>query len=162
VLVVGAGGGARGAVYALCEAKAAEVTVLNRTEARAHALVDDLTKTSGDTHLHAAALTTERLIERAQEADLLVNATSRGMWPRVDVSIWPDGEPVLSRLAVCDLVYRPIETRLLRQARKSGALAIDGLEMLIGQGALSFQMWTGHWPPEDVMRAACEQVLHTK
>ncbi|MBN1582266.1 MAG: shikimate dehydrogenase [Anaerolineae bacterium] len=159
VLVVGAGGGARGTVYALCEAQVAEITVLNRTEARAHALVGDLTKTAQRTQLKAGALVPGRLIDCAREADLLVNTTSRGMWPHVDVSIWPDDESIPSHLAVCDLVYRPLETRLLHQARASGALAIDGLEMLVAQGALSFQMWTGRWPPEDVMRGACQAVL---
>jgi shikimate dehydrogenase len=64
-----------------------------------------------------------------------------------------------AHLAVCDLVYRPLETKFLQQARSAGALPIDGLGMLIAQGALSFEMWTGHWPPEDAMRAACEAVL---
>ena len=65
------------------------------------------------------------------------------MWPHVDASIWPDEPPLPAHLAVCDLVYRPIETRLLRQARAAGATAFDGLGMLIAQGALSFEMWTG-------------------
>jgi len=81
------------------------------------------------------------------------------MWPRADASVWPDDRPIPAHLAVCDLVYRPLETKLLRQARAAGAVAIDGLGMLIAQGALSFEMWTGQWPPEDVMRAACEAEL---
>ena len=79
--------------------------------------------------------------------------------PHVDASIWPDDLPWPAHLAVCDLVYRPLETKLLRQARSAGVPAIDGLGMLIAQGALSFEMWTGQWPPEDVMRAACEAIL---
>jgi len=159
VLVVGAGGGARGVIYGLCGAGAAEVVVLNRTPARATALVADLSAGTGDTGLRAGALTPASLERCAQEADLLVNTTTVGMWPQVDASIWPDDRPLPAHLSVCDLVYRPLETKLLRQARSSAAPAIDGLGMLIAQGALSFEMWTGQWPPEDVMRAACEAVL---
>jgi shikimate dehydrogenase len=161
VLIVGAGGGARGVVYGLCGAGAAEVVVLNRTPVRAERLVADLSAHPCDTGLRWDALTPESLARCADEADLLVNTTTRGMWPDVDASIWPDERPIPSRLAVCDLVYRPLETRLLRQASAAGATAIDGLGMLIAQGALSFEMWTGQWPPEDVMRAACEAELGT-
>jgi shikimate dehydrogenase len=159
VLVVGAGGAARGVIYGLCGAGAAAVTVLNRTTARAEALVADLAEQAGDTMLQSGALTSGSLSHQADQADLLIQATTVGMWPHADASIWADDRPLPEYLAVCDLVYRPIETRLLRQARAAGAKPIDGLGMLIGQGALSFEMWTGVLPPEDVMRAACEAVL---
>ncbi|MFN2131769.1 MAG: shikimate dehydrogenase [Anaerolineae bacterium] len=159
VLVVGAGGGARGVVYALCDAGTAEIVVLNRTPARASALVADLAPVAGSTSLRAAALTPGVLEVHANEVDLLVNTTTVGMWPHAEASIWPDDRPLPASLAVCDLVYRPLETKLLRQAQSAGAKTIDGLGMLIAQGALSFEMWTGQWPPVDVMRAACEAVL---
>ncbi len=159
ILVVGAGGGARGVVYALCEAGADEVVVLNRTPARASALVADLASSTGSTTLRAGELTPDALEAHAHQADLVVNTTTVGMWPYVEASIWPDDRALPADLAVCDLVYRPLETRLLRQARSAGAKAIDGLGMLIAQGALSFEMWTGQWPPVDVMRAACEAAL---
>ncbi|MBN1641525.1 MAG: shikimate dehydrogenase [Anaerolineae bacterium] len=159
VLVVGAGGGARGVVYGLCGAGAARVSVLNRTPERAARLVEDLAPGAGSTRLRWGALTPDALVRAAQEADLLVNTTTLGMWPHVEASIWPDDRSLPAHLAVCDLVYRPLETRLLRQARAAGAPAIDGLGMLIAQGALSFEMWTGQWPPADVMRAACEAAL---
>lgn len=158
VLVVGAGGGARGVIYGLCEAGAAKVVVLNRTPARAEALVQDLGR-GVDTHLAAGELSREALESHAAQADLLVNTTTIGMWPHVEGSIWPDELHLPPHLAVCDLVYRPRETRLVRQARAAGAPTIDGLGMLIAQGVLSFQMWTGQWPPVEVMRAACGAVL---
>lgn len=159
ILVAGAGGGARGVVYALCEAGADEVVVLNRTPARASALVADLASSAGGTALRAGALAPDVLEEHAQNADLLVNTTTVGMWPNAGASIWPDDRAMPANLAVCDLVYRPLETRLLQQGRSAGAKAIDGLGMLIAQGALSFKMWTGQWPPVGVMRAACEAAL---
>jgi shikimate dehydrogenase len=158
-LIVGAGGGARGVVYGLCGAGTAKVVVLNRTPARAERLVADLSEHPCDTQLCWDALTPGSLARCADEADLLVNTTTRGMWPHVDTSIWPDDRPIPAHLTVCDLVYRPLETKLLRQASAVGATTIDGLGMLIAQGALSFEMWTGQWPPEEVMRAACEAEL---
>jgi shikimate dehydrogenase len=158
-LIVGAGGAARGVIYGLCGAGAASVTVLNRTPERAQALVDDLASSAGETVLRAGALTPASLQREAGQAELLVQSTTVGMWPHTDASIWPEGAPLPAHLAVCDLVYRPIETRLLRQARQAGATAFDGLGMLIAQGALSFEMWTGVWPPIDVMRAVCERAL---
>jgi shikimate dehydrogenase len=62
-------------------------------------------------------------------------------------------------LTVFDLVYNPVETRLLQQARKAGAHTIGGLGMLVGQGVLAFEMWTGQPAPVEVMRAACERAL---
>jgi shikimate dehydrogenase len=159
VVIVGAGGAARGVIYGLCGAGAASITVLNRTPERAQALVADLAASAGETVLRAEALTPDALRRRADESELLVQSTTVGMWPHVDASIWPDGTPLPAHLAVCDLVYRPIETCLLRQAREAGATVLDGLGMLIAQGALSFEMWTGVWPPVDVMRAACERAL---
>jgi shikimate dehydrogenase len=159
VLVVGAGGAARGVIYGLCQAGAASVVVLNRTPERAEALIADLQVQACDTALRADALTVHELERCAGDAELMINTTTVGMWPHTDASVWPDDRPLPRHLVVCDLVYRPLETRLLQQARAAGAIPIDGLGMLIGQGALSFQMWTGIWPPEAVMRASCELVL---
>jgi shikimate dehydrogenase len=80
-----------------------------------------------------------------------------GMSPKVDVSIWPEDVPIPSHLTVFDLVYNPLETKLLKQVRDAGGRAIAGLDMLVRQGAVSFEMWTGVEPPIDVMRAACEE-----
>jgi shikimate dehydrogenase len=163
-VVVGAGGAARAVVFGLLQSGDSQILVLNRTPERAQALISDLGSRGGwASRLHALPLTPETLIESARDADLLVNTTTLGMWPRVDGSIWPEGVPIPIHLTVSDLVYNPLETRLLRQARESGARAIDGLEMLVLQGALAFAMWTDQgldvgeiaaW-----MRTACEQVL---
>jgi shikimate dehydrogenase len=163
-VVVGAGGAARAVVFGLLWSGSGEVAVLNRTLERAQALVSDLGSHPGyAARLRALPLTEETLVESARAADLLVNATTVGMWPHVDDSVWPDTVPVPAHLAVFDLVYNPLETRLLRQALNAGARAVDGLGMLVRQGALAFDMWTNQglsvtkvaaW-----MRAACERVL---
>jgi shikimate dehydrogenase len=115
--------------------------------------------------LRTYALSEKRLKQEVQSARLLVNATSVGMWPHIDRSIWPEQLDVPSYLTVFDLVYNPLETRLLQHVRRSGARAIDGLGMLVAQGVLAFDLWTesGH-PFEEVaapMRAACSRVIGT-
>jgi shikimate dehydrogenase len=162
-VVVGAGGAARAVVHGLLSAGVSEITVLNRTLERAEVLVQDLRKEgSALSRLSALSLTPENLVEMARSGHLLVNATAAGMWPNVDESVWPGNVPVPPYLTVFDLVYNPLETSLLRQARQSGASVIDGLGMLIFQGAIAFEMWTGRGPISDVvplMRSACERAM---
>ena len=141
-LVVGAGGAARAVVYALLASGMAEVHVLNRTLARAEGLVADLHGAGiGNRRLGALKLDPQNLAAAAETVDLLVNATTVGMWPHVEESIWPDRVPLPRHLTVFDLVYNPLETRLLRHARRCGAQVIDGLGMLARQGALALALW---------------------
>jgi shikimate dehydrogenase len=160
VVVVGAGGAARAVVFGLLKAGVSHVTVLNRTVARARTLVETMRLFAQmPEQVRALPFTPELLIESARASDLLVNATSVGMWPHVDASVWPDNVSIPARLHVFDLVYNPLETKLLRQAREAGANAIDGLEMLVRQGGIAFKLWTGQEAPLDIMRTACAQRL---
>ncbi len=129
-LVLGAGGSARAAVHALTHA-GARVLVWNRTRARAEAL-------------GAAAV-----LDRPEPADLLVNCTSVGL---DDPDALPPVDPRAYALVV-DLVYRPGGTRLVREAAAT-ARTVDGLEVLVQQGARSFAIWTGAEPDLAVMRRA--------
>lgn len=159
-IVVGAGGAARAVVSGLLRGGAEEIAVLNRTPERAEQLVADLAEQGEQAaRLVALPLTLEALVEAAGRATLLVNATPVGTWPQTNASIWPDGLALPSHLVVFDLVYNPRRTRLLEQARASGAHAMDGLEMLVQQGAIAFEMWTGEPAPIAAMRAACVEVL---
>jgi len=163
-VIVGAGGAARAVVFGLLWSGTGEIVVLNRTPERAWALVSDLgSRHGGSSRLRVLPLTPEALVESTRAADLLVNATTVGMWPHVDGSVWPDAVPVPAHLTVFDLVYNPSETHLLRQARESGAHAIDGLGMLVRQGALAFDMWTNQGLTINeiaaLMRVACERAL---
>jgi shikimate dehydrogenase len=158
-VVVGAGGAARAVVHGLLRFGVGETVVLNRTLERAEALVSDLRPGGGGRRLRALELTPENLVEWALKADLLVNATTVGMWPRVDASVWPGSVPVPKHLTIFDLVYNPLETRLLQQVSDSGARAIGGVDMLVAQGAEAFELWTGRKAPLEVMRAACERAL---
>jgi len=153
VLVLGAGGGARSVVYALTQV-GCEVTIYNRTASRARALAADM---AGLGRSVSAVATLDEL--DLGTFGLLVNATSVGMWPDVDASPWPAALPLPGQWTVFDLVYNPAETRLLAQARAAGATTIGGLGMLVYQGALAFELWTGYRPPVALMRAAAERAL---
>ena len=160
VAVLGAGGAARAVVYALALAEAASVTVYNRTAERAAFLVDDLAGTFPDSKLHFAPLTPDALRTLQEGVDLVVNTTSVGMSPHVAANPWPADIAIPPQATVCDLIYNPLETRFLHQARMFGVPTIDGLGMLVHQGAAAFEEWTGRQPPIDVMRQICLQGLN--
>lgn len=135
-LVLGAGGSARAAVWALARA-GADVSIWNRTPAR-------------------AARLGARVVREPVAADILVNCTSVGLdrssSPFKDLPLDADG--LVEYTTVVDLVYREGGTVLIREAAKRGVDTVDGLEILVRQGASSFTLWTGLAPPLDVMRAA--------
>ena len=155
VAVLGAGGAARAVVYALARAEVDSVIVFNRTAKRAAFLVDDLADIFPDSSLNFEALTRETLATLGNKVDLVVNTTSVGMYPQVDTCPWPEEVPIPHNALFYDLVYNPLETVFLARARAAGATAIDGLGMLVHQGALAFEKWTGQQAPVEVMRQAC-------
>lgn len=159
VAIAGAGGASRAVVVALVEAGAASVVVLNRTEARARRLVEDLRPQSSRTALEALDASPESWAKVAARVELLVNCTSLGSaGPEEDRSAVP-ADVIRPEMLVYDLVYRPTDTCLLRDARSRGARTLGGLPMLIYQGAASFKIWTGRDAPVDVMFAAGRQAL---
>ena len=142
-VLLGAGGAARAAAFALAEQGAARITLINRTEARAIKLAHDL-------HLHFPKSNVDvGSIAAFATANLIVNATSVGMAPNVNESpmrwSFPRG------VVAIDLVYRPLHTRFLRDAQRAGARPIGGIGMLVYQGAAAFKLWTGQDAPVDLM-----------
>ena len=158
VLVLGAGGSSRAVVYGLAEAGAAAITVCNRTTERAQALVGAMQPLFPGCNMGAARLPDD-LAAFADTAQLIVNCTSLGMTPHVDGVPWGPGLAFRPGQVVYDLVYNPPFTRLLRQADANGARAIGGLGMLIWQGVIAFQLWSGRRPPVEVMEAAALRQL---
>jgi shikimate dehydrogenase len=147
VLVLGAGGAARAVAYGLKQA-GAQVAVSNRTPERAKELSEAIGVGTVTGALLTAALKT---------CDLLINTTSVGLKDRQSSPL-PEG--VLPRhAAVVDIVYNPVETKLLRDAKQAGLKTLGGLPMLIWQGALAFELWTGIKPDLPVMYAAAERQL---
>ncbi|GAA0244329.1 shikimate dehydrogenase [Haladaptatus pallidirubidus] len=146
-VVVGAGGAARAIAFMLSE-EGATVRVANRTVARAESLAEDVPS--------ASAHGLDALSDIVSEANVLVNATSVGM--EEGVSPVPR-EALHSDLAVMDAVYRPLETKLLREAGDAGATTIDGAWMLLFQGVAAFEIWTGKSAPVERMDAALRRRL---
>ena len=156
VLLLGAGGAARAIAFSLAIA-GAELTIANRTIARARALAEDIREKVGKA-VECVGLDERELTSRAMDADIIINATSVGMYPDSGRTLLTSG--MIPRDAVVfDIVYKPAETRLLREAKKAGASVIAGIEMLVQQGALSFEIWTGKRAPIKVMRKAAEMEL---
>lgn len=154
-VVLGAGGAARGAVLACDALGVAEVCVLNRTQLRADILVRAL---SGSAKARLAVAEWSAWRTLAPGAQLLINATAAGLngtpSPAIAVDLLPRGA------AVCDLVYNPLETPLLAQAKAVGLATIDGLGMLMHQGALAFERLFGVRPAiSSALRAHLEQAL---
>jgi shikimate dehydrogenase len=156
-LVVGAGGAARAVVYGLASRGAARILVANRTTARAEALCADLAEACPGVELKAVSLDTEEMKRLLGQSTILVNATSLGMKGRGELDL--PLEHLGKDAVVSDIVYTPMETGLLRRARALGLGVHHGLGMLVGQGALSFEIWTGRKAPVDVMREAALRAL---
>ena len=158
VVLLGAGGAARAISFALAD-HGAELTILNRKQELdwAVALAAQVSKTYGE-EINAMELDSINLQKVLAGADILVNATSVGMSPHIEETPVTAGllKPCL---VVYDIVYNPAETRLLREARQAGAQKIGGLDMLVGQGAAAFELWTGQKAPIDIMKQAAIKAL---
>lgn len=152
-LVLGAGGSARAICFALAR-RGLVVTIASRTAEKAARLAALLPGGCAE----SATMSPEDLTKAAGAADLIVNCTPVGMSPNTDESPLP-AECIERRHIVCDLIYNPRETLLLRSARDRGASWMNGVNMLVNQGALSFQLWTGVMPPLDAMRTAVLEAL---
>jgi shikimate dehydrogenase len=151
VLLLGAGGAARAIGYAVAK-EADELAVLNRTVKQAQELSKLLEK-SANKKIVYGNLSPSDIQNNLQDSDILINATSVGMKPRPNES--PVSPKLLHRnLAVMDIVYNPLETTLSKDAKEAGAKVVSGVEMLIYQGAASFEIWTGKSAPVEVMRKA--------
>ncbi|MFB0543245.1 MAG: shikimate dehydrogenase [Candidatus Bathyarchaeia archaeon] len=148
-VIIGAGGAARAVVAALAAMGCREIVILNRTEERGVALAHETEKRYG---IRCRVLRlTRRNLEVNLGGNLIVNATSLGMHPDIDQSPIPK-ELIPEGTAVFDVVYTPLKTKLLREAEERGAKTIPGIEMLIGQGASSFRLWTGKEFPVEKVR----------
>ena len=149
VALLGAGGAARAILYALlAREEVAEVLLLNRTVEKAESLKDDLDDAG---KVWTGPLADSGLIS---DAGLVINATSIGMHPHEETSPLADSSCLHGEMLVVDIVYNPLETTLMRQARSVGARTINGLGMLAWQGARSFEIWTGTMPPVEAMMKA--------
>ena len=148
VLILGAGGAARGVSYALAQAGAGDIVIANRTWEKAERLRSFLTRMAD-----VKAIRLDEIGNWMNDRTLIVNTTSVGMHPNVQES--PLEESMLPEGAVVsDLIYNPPKTTLLKRAENRGCVIHNGLGMFVHQGALAYEKWTGVEPPLDIMRQA--------
>jgi len=151
VLLLGAGGAAKAIAFALVQ-EVGELAILNRSAEKAEELAETLGHMF-NRKVVGAALSPDAVKTKLRDSDVLVNATSAGMKPNLSQSVVAP-EALRPDLAVMDIVYNPVETKLAKDAKAAGAKVVSGVEMLIYQGAASFEIWTGKQAPIEVMRKA--------
>ena len=158
VIVLGAGGAARGIVFALAGEPAKKIVILNRTIEKAERLASDLSEKFDDIPIETAPLSTENAQANLDGCDLLINTTSIGMYP--DTGQNPlEGVRLNPSVTVFDIVYNPMYTRLLEQAREVGAPIVTGDLMLVYQAVEQVKIWLGIEPPAGVMIEALRNAL---
>jgi len=156
VVILGAGGAARAIGVELALAGVKSLVVVNRNPDRGRELAELLrTRTKVATEFSRW----EGDYKIPEDADVLVNATSIGLFPDVQARIPLDASTIATRMVVADVIPNPPDTRLLREARARGCAVLDGLGMLVNQGVIGFKYWTGIDAEPSVMRRALEEVF---
>ena len=143
------GGGAASAIAVGLEVRGVKLVVLNRTEAKAEKLAKKV---------NAEGFGGLNKLSEIASAEILINATSVGMWPKTDQSVIPK-DLLHNRLTVFEIVYNPRETRLLIEARERGCAVVYGDKMLLYQAVKQFELFTGHQAPLPAMESALTQAL---
>ncbi len=160
ILVLGAGGAARAVVFSLAERAAGTIYIANRTVSKAESLREQVKKYFSAVHIKAAGIEQEDLKRIINNVEIIINTTSIGLMKG-------DPSPVPRKLLhkdlfVCDLIYNPPDTELIRYAKELCSGHMNGSGMLIFQGAASFKLWTGIEPPVHVMRQALQDALQQR
>ncbi|MCA9508477.1 MAG: shikimate dehydrogenase [Myxococcales bacterium] len=161
VLLLGAGGAARAVAHALLANGCTRLSIVNRTYSQADSLAQFLVSKFPQSHL-AAGEFTKLTIERMLPADLVINATSVGLDSLSGAMPWDKSIKFSKNQIVYDLIYNPSQTEFLNKAQRDGAQVINGLGMLVQQGALAFKIWTGRDAPLQIMRDAALGALSIK
>jgi shikimate dehydrogenase len=149
-VILGAGGAARAIATELILAGLSRLLIVNRSQARGEALAADLVKKTGAQVDFLAW--PQPALSLTPDVDILINATSIGLYPNIDAMPAVDLSTAPKHSVVCDAVFNPAETALLQQARSLGLPTLDGLSMLVYQGVIGFEIWTGQKAPEKVMK----------
>lgn len=157
IVILGAGGASRAISFQVILSGAGQIVVANRTREKALKLVLNL-KDNSDVDVKAIGLD-EELEKELEDADILINTTPIGMYPHIDQKPLVTSDMMHEGLVVNDMIYNPLETGLLREARMAGAETISGIKMLIYQGIESFKIWTGMEPPLKLFKEAIDDEI---
>lgn len=149
IVITGAGGAARAIAFTLALNDVHEIVILNRTMGKAEELARKVKEKTGAI---SKAGSLEKIKEELRDAKVLINCTSVGM--KSEEGTLVTSEVLHPSLVVMDVVYNPLKTRLIEEAEEAGCKAINGASMLVHQGAIGFEIWTGKKPPIKVMQKA--------
>ena len=156
-LLIGAGGAARAIAFQLALNGIKELVITDLDFSKAENLRNEIVE---NLSVEVKALKEDKIDSLIEEMDLLVDATPVGMHPEVDVDPVVSAEMMHSDLIAYDVVYNPRETVLLKAAKEAGAQTVSGLGMLLYQGVIAFEIWTGEEAPVEVMREALEREIY--
>ncbi|MEG7281032.1 shikimate dehydrogenase [Bacillus sp. 0909A] len=146
-LMIGAGGAARAIFTTIVRDNPEKFDICNRTIEKAKQLTE-----SAPSFRNVEVLSIKEAEERLEQYDVIIHTTSVGMYPNVE-DIPLSLQRAASSAVVCDIVYNPIQTSLLKEAKQKGLKTLDGVGMFVEQAALSFRLWTGHEPDVEKMRS---------
>lgn len=152
IVVAGAGGAAKAVVTQLAFDGAGEIVLFNRTLSSAEAITDNIKKNISTCKARSLEMNESKLVEEIQDAAILVNCTSLGMKSSIDQAIISSAEQLPKGIFVADIVYEPDQTKLLKLAEEAGCRYMNGLMMMIWQGAIAFNIWTGVDMPVDLIK----------
>ena len=161
VVIFGAGGAGRAISVELALSGARRITIVNRSAERGLGLIELL---EGRVKKRCPDLASEFVLWNGDYSipkgtDIVINATSIGLYPDVDARLSLDTESLLPEMIVADVIPNPPKTRLVKDATAKGCRVIGGLSMLVGQGVIGIEYWTGQTPDASVMRAGLEAVF---
>ena len=158
-VVLGAGGAARAILWGLCKRKAEFITIGARNPQKADALAKDFMQYGS---VEGLDWNSEQFTNAMQTADILINTTPLGMFPNVDEMPPVDLKLLPEGALVYDIVYNPVETKLLRTAKELGYPTLNGMSMLLLQGQESYRLYTGTIPDMKIMTKTLEKLLRVK
>lgn len=152
ILILGSGGSAKAIAIQLALDSAKEIVIANRTIEKAQNIVDIIKKHTPKVNVKSIKLNEEIIKEELIDAKILINTTSVGMKETTGESIIKDKLTLHKDLFVADIIYQPVKTKLLSQAEDIGCNNMNGLDMLMYQGAIAFKIWTGREIPNRILK----------
>lgn len=152
LVLVGAGGASKAVATQLAFDGAGEIVLFNRTLSSAEEIVNNINKNITSCKARALEMDEEKLVQEIQDAEVLVNCTSLGMKDTLDQAIISSADQLPKDLFVADIVYDPDKTKLLKLAEEAGCKNMNGLMMMIWQGAIAFKIWTNKDMPTDLIK----------
>lgn len=156
IVIIGSGGAARAIAIQLALDSVREIVIANRTIEKAEIITNIINKNIGKVKARSIILNEKFLKQELKDAKILINTTSIGMDDTIDKSLIRDTDTLHKDLFVADIIYNPPRTKLLSQAQKIGCKTMNGLNMLVYQGALAFKIWTGKDMPKNLIENMLE------